>query len=389
MDVVAAEAVHVRLPLRRAVKHASAVRTETDNLLVRVQLADGSVGWGEGVPREYVTGETVDTALALLKRTDLRAQLGVCRTFVDAVGACERLTLPAVPGDARGVAGNAARCALELALLDAYGRRFGENLSTVTRLAAPDLFDPRPRVQYSGVILSAKGWKARVAAVGQRVYGFAALKVKVGVAGSDDARRLRTIRRCVGPGIDLRVDANEAFPAADAVGHIRALLPARVSSVEQPVAHEDAAALPGIRKAAGVPVVLDESLCSMVDAELAHANGWCDAFNLRLSKCGGFIPTLRLAEFARAGGLWVQLGCQVGESGVLSAAGRHFATSVRDVRHREGSFDRRLLHDWLTEEDVTFGRGGFAPALTGPGTAVTPDPARVAVHTVRREVLLG
>lgn len=389
MPVAELEAYHVRLPLRRPVRHASHARTDTDNLLVRCRLADGTTGWGEGVPRDYVTGETIDTALAHLKRSELAAQLEPCDSFGAAVAMCERLRLAPVPGDDRACGGNAARCAVELALLDAYGRRFGESLSHVTKLIAPDLYDPRPRVQYSGVILSARGWKARVAAVGQRIYGFNAIKVKVGIAGQDDGRRLRVIRRCTGPGIDLRIDANEAWPAGEVADRLAELAPARVSSVEQPVRHEDVACLAAVRKRSPVPVLLDESLCSMADAAAAHDNGWCDGFNLRLSKCGGFIPTLRLAQYAATHGLKYQLGCQVGETGVLSAAGRHFATSVAGILHREGSFDRRLLADWLTAEDVTFGRGGFAPWLTTPGLSVTPDPTRVAIHTARREVLLG
>ena len=135
--------------------------------------------------------------------------------------------------------------------------------------------------------------------------------------------------------------------------------------------------------------MLDESLCGEVDAERAVGGGWCDLFNLRLSKCGGFIPTLRLAEFAEQHGLGYQLGCQVGETAILSAAGRHFATSVKDIRYLEGSYDRHLVGEALGKEDITFGRGGWAPMLIGSGLGVKIDPARVDAVTVRREVLLG
>src|SRR4051794_24228447 len=50
----------VRLPLKRPFKHASTTRHESDNVLIRCELADGTTGWGEGVPRSYVTGETPD-----------------------------------------------------------------------------------------------------------------------------------------------------------------------------------------------------------------------------------------------------------------------------------------------------------------------------------------
>src|SRR3954451_15892716 len=128
MRVVELEARHVRIPLRRKVTHASHVRTETDNVVVRCVLSDGTVGYGEGVPRDYVTGETIDFAIDLLRTSDLPAQLAGCADFVQAVQLAERIKVAAVPGDDRMIGGNAARCAVELALLDAFGRAFGEPL---------------------------------------------------------------------------------------------------------------------------------------------------------------------------------------------------------------------------------------------------------------------
>src|SRR5947209_12465304 len=115
MKVVELTAIYVRIPLRRAVQHASHTRTETDNVVVRCVLDDRTEGYGEGLPRDYVTGETIDSALTLLKRTDWPAQLEPCRDFAAAVGLAERFELPAEAGDERGCMGNAARCAVELA----------------------------------------------------------------------------------------------------------------------------------------------------------------------------------------------------------------------------------------------------------------------------------
>src|SRR5258707_10560909 len=104
---------HVRIPLRKAIRHASHSRTDTDNLLIRCVLDDRTEGWGEGVPRDYVTGETIDSALALLRASDLKSQLDGCADFAAAAALAERLRLPAVPGDDRAIHGNAARCAVE------------------------------------------------------------------------------------------------------------------------------------------------------------------------------------------------------------------------------------------------------------------------------------
>jgi muconate cycloisomerase len=193
----------------------------------------------------------------------------------------------------------------------------------------------------------------------------------------------------MGRKVDLRVDANEAWTLEEAAAKITALKPFGISAVEQPVPHADIGRLAEIRRDTGVPIMLDESLCSLTDAEQAVTQESCDLFNLRLSKCGGFIPTLRLAQFARRVGLGYQLGCQVGETAILSAAGRHFATSVRYIRYLEGSFDRHLVKEALGRKDLTFGWGGWAPALPGPGLGIDIDPQALERVGGRKEVLLG
>jgi muconate cycloisomerase len=387
--VVELTGFHVRIPLRRTIRHASFERNQTENLVVRCLLDDGSEGYGEGVPREYVTGEAPDSALKLLRSSKLHEQIAFCGSFDEAVAMAERLRLAPVPGDERGRQGNAARCALELALLDAFGRSFGESLQAVTRLLAPELYEPRGYVQYSGPVTSASAWKLPFFALAFRCYRFADVKVKVGIAGNNDPSRLRRLRRLIGSRIDLRVDANEAWAPAEAADRIRALEPARISAVEQPIPHDQIDSLADLRRQVRVPIMLDESVCSPHDAERAVALQACDLFNLRLSKCGGFIPTLRLAQFARENRIGCQLGCQVGETALLSAAGRHFASSVRDLRYLEGSYDRHLVYERLSKEDITFGWGGWARALSGCGIGVTLDPESLERVTLQKEPLLG
>ncbi len=391
MKVAEITAFQVRIPLRRPMRHASHSRTSTDNVLVRVILDDRTEGHGEGVPREYVTGESAESVLDRLRQSDLAAQLEPCRDFAAAVALAERFQLTPVPGDDRGCQANAARCALELALLDAYGKHFDQPVSAVTPLLAPDLYQPRDRVRYSGAITSARaGLKMRMRIWQMWAYGFRQVKVKVGLAGQDDVARFRSLRKAwIARKVEIRVDANEAWAPAEVVERIRELEAFGIRAVEQPVAHADVGVLAEVRRQVRTPIMLDESLCSRFDAERAARESLCDLFNLRLSKCGGFIPSLRLAQFARQHGLGYQLGCQIGETAILSAAGRHFAATVADLRAVEGSYDRHLVCEALGTQDLTFGWGGWAKALPGPGLGVALDPAALERVTVRKEALLG
>jgi len=379
----------VHISLRKPIKHASHERSSTDNLIIECHLENGIVGYGEGVPREYVTGETIDSAQQTLKASDLTvlAQPNPQR-LEEAVTQAEQIRLKP-PEDSRQIKTNAARCALELAYLDAYCQAFKEPLSRITQLIEPDLYEPKERVRYSVAITSATGWKLRFQTLMRRWFGFRQCKVKVGIAGQNDAERLRTIRKLMGQAMELRIDANEAWRPSEVEKRWRELAPFNITWVEQPVSHEAIGELARIRQGFNMPVMLDESLCGMCDAEHCVQENWGDLFNLRLSKCGGYLNTLHLAAFAAKHGIGCQLGCQVGETAILSAAGRHFACSVKGLRALEGSFDRYLVKEALATKDITFVRGGLAPALTGPGLGIKIDSDALERITLRKETILG
>lgn len=389
-------AYHVRIPLKHKVRHASHAREETDSLVVRCELDNGAIGWGEGLPRPYVTGETIDNVWSLLSESDLARQLAQpFDNLTQAIKLIDQIKLKVAHGDCpfieRGCFGNSARCAIELGLLDAVARSEGVPLSRITELL-PEAFairESKPQVRYSAAITAMSPWATAVRAWKIRLYGFHQCKVKVGVADVDDADQLRRIRKILPAGrVDLRIDANEAWTCENVESKLTPLRPFGITSLEQPVPHQDVSGLVQLRGRIGVPLMLDESLCSLTDAHRAIESGTCDLFNIRLSKCGGFVSSLRLAALAHQAGLGYQLGCQVGETGLLSAAGRHFACSVGNIRYLEGSYDRHLVRECLTVQDLTFARRGLAPALIGPGLGIEIDEVALRRVTVREQTLV-
>lgn len=387
------EAFHVGIRLKKPIRHASHSRTQNDTLIIRCELTDGSVGWGEGLPRPYVTGETIDSAMSQLKTSDFE-QIADCDfkdqiDLVTAVSEWRPGVIEAAGCDSRKSGfGNSVRCALELAVLDASARSVGMGVSDVIQaLAEPlGLKQVSSSVQYSGVVTSSSGRVAQFrSALKMRLFGFDSVKVKVGHPEICDRRLLARVRRIVGRKMNVRVDANEAWKPEEAVKKIGELLPFGISSVEQPLADSDRSHLAALRREVDVPIMLDESLCSVADAHEAVAAGSCDAFNVRLSKCGGILNSLQIMQIAQANGLMVQLGCLVGETGILSAAGRHLACSVGPVRFYEGSYDRFVVRDRLTTEDCTFGYRGTAPSIGGDGLGIKVEESEVNRLAVRKQ----
>jgi L-alanine-DL-glutamate epimerase-like enolase superfamily enzyme len=385
MNISSLTLFKVAVPLRKVVRHASFERSVSENLVVRVRLSDGTIGYGEGVPRSYVTGETVDSAFAALEGHDWARLVGRPKDFGALVAKLETLTLPEIESDPRGMAGNAARCAIELAILDAYGRRFGEPVGRAVELARADGLKRTPGahpVRYSGAITAESDWGEIVSAFKARIYGFHQVKLKVGTQEQDDPSRLARMRQLLGRRMDIRLDANEAWPASELVERVQPLRRFGPTALEQPVAHAEVDQLADLRPILGIPVMLDESLCGYPDARAAALNGTADLLNVRLSKCGGIFPSLRIIALAQRFGLGVQLGCHPGETSLLSAAGRHVACRVAGLRYLEGSYDRHILAANVTPHDVTFHYGGRARPLTAPGLGVEVDPTALDAMTV-------
>jgi len=179
------------------------------------------------------------------------------------------------------------------------------------------------------------------------------------------------VRSAVGGSVELRADANAAWTAEDALDALEALRPFALSCIEQPVAADDIDGMRYVRERAGIKVMADESLVTRAQARQLIERRACDLFNVRVSKCGGISGSLDIAGLAGRAGIGIQVGAQVGETAILTAAGRHLAANLPELVYAEGSFGALLLSEDVSEEDLAFGAGGVAPILTQPGLGVT------------------
>jgi L-Ala-D/L-Glu epimerase len=356
----------LRIPFQQAFSHALHSREESDAVIVKVTDTDGRSGFGESLPRSYVTGETAESMIARI-REHLAPKI-FSETFAPGWEMFEYLQSVMRDwsrSDDRNtsiVAWNAAFCAVELALLDWSLRADASSLA--------DFLPPvRYEVVYSGVI-SADA-PAHAAALAQRMARLGISQIKVKVGTPDDLARLEAVRKAVGDKVELRADANGAWSAEDAVEQLRRLAPFNLQAIEQPVRADDLVGLKRVRDESGISVMADESLVTLEQARRLIELRACDLFNIRISKCGGISGSLAIAKLAEEAGIKIQVGAQVGETGILSAAGRSFAAHLPVLAFAEGSFGTWLLTEDVTFEIVAFGYGGRAPLLRTRGLSVT------------------
>jgi L-alanine-DL-glutamate epimerase-like enolase superfamily enzyme len=263
------------------------------NTLVRLEH-QGLEGLGEASPSHYY-GESRRLVEAALE--EWASHLGGDPFALDSVE--QRLH-----GVLRG--NRAARAALEMAMHDWIGKRLG---LPVWRLLG---LDPS-RTPLSCVTLGMASPEEMERKL-ETVLEFPMLKVKLGARGDID--NLRAIRRRYSGRI--RVDANTAWSAPEAVRVLREIEPLDIELVEQPVAREDLDGLKWVRERSGIPVFADES--AHVLGDIGNLAGRVDGVNLKIMKSGGIREMLRMIHAARAHGMKVMLGSMVESSLALSAA---------------------------------------------------------------------
>lgn len=348
----------LKLPFLFPIKHNLATYTSSQNLVVKVTADGPRPGYGEGVPRDFVTGETMAASLAYLTETLAPALLA--QEFSSPLQLRE--TLSGLFRETAAEQHPAAFCALETAVLDAAGRAWD--------LPLHDFLGPRGEgpLIYSAVIpMTTPELLSRFFGL-VKMQAMPFLKLKVG--GPDDLEILKLARDSLGWDIDIRVDANCAWTEAEAIRRLREMAPYRLSAVEQPVAKDDFDGLKAVEAATGLAVIADESLCNEREARRLIDLKACQIFNIRLSKCGGPGAASRIRRMAAEAGVRCQLGCHVGETSILSAAGRHFASCSPELVYLEGSFSPFLFAREPVAQAVVFGPGGRAPGLAGPGLGI-------------------
>jgi L-alanine-DL-glutamate epimerase-like enolase superfamily enzyme len=375
----------VRIPMRQPFIHAGKRRGRTASVLVSID-ARGVRGWGEGAPRGYVTGESVDSVVKALSQADTAMldktmDLGGGGDFAEAIRALARWSLARWSSLGHYLADSpAAAAALELALFDLlcklHGRPGIEALRMVPETAALLRPEAEPTSVSLVLDLASDPITEAVRLGPDKVAAIRHLKLKADADIEACLARVGAARAAFGPRVLISVDANGAWSAPEAVRAACALRLLDIAWIEEPLAPRDWNGLRAVRQDGGVPVMLDESCTGIADLALAAGHDAVDYVNVRVSKCGGLFPALALAAQARERGLGAQLGVHVGEVGPLWAAGRLLACGLAGLAAAEAGRQDEWFPEPLTQPPYRVDRiKNLAPPLTGPGLGVEPTAA--------------
>ena len=281
MKITSVRLGRISVPLRTPFKTALRSVSSVEDVIVEIHTDCGAVGYGEAPPTGAITGDTTGAIIGAIQdhiaKTIIGRDVDELEPLLQSVQKC--------------IVGNSsAKAAVDMALWDLYGQLYnipvykllgGGRKQIVTDITI-SVNDPDTMVSDS------------LKAVAR---GYDCLKMKVGVNPELDVARLSAVRNAVGKDIVIRIDANQAWNAKQAVRILDQMQEKGldIEFVEQPVPAADLEGMQYVTRHASVPVLADESVFSPADALRIMQTGAADFVNIKLMKCGGITNALRIA----------------------------------------------------------------------------------------------
>lgn len=350
-----------------------------DSIIVRVCNDEGVFGYGECKPKKNITGETIESVTDYIANVFWPSIQGQILPIDDSLGLGYKVfesihnILPefSVPGV---LAWNSARAAVELAIIDCFLR--GKRRSLI------DYIPPKAQeIEYSATITARQPEK--IASMAKEYYSNGRRRFRLKIS-HDYANQVEAFYSEIKEKVSLHLDANGHFDlelAAQFCNEISHKY--NVEAIEDPIPRGDVSNLRKLSQEVSMPLMLDDWIVTHKDADSLIENLEGGIFYLKVSKCGGLVNTLSLAERALNSGFQVGIGSHVAETGILSAVGRNIAAHIGDCKYVSGSSGSRLVEN-VVEKPVCLSKKGFGSPLKGLGIGVPVSDANLEKFSSRK-----
>jgi len=358
------DAFAISMPLKAPIAMSGIVIATTDNLIVRAEDTDGTVGWGETSSAPTMTGETPEGSVAAarfmaerLTGTEIKDPTTIYRDL-----------------DAVMYGNQGAKSAVETALLDIAGQRTGQPLY--------EILGGRKRDRAPVLVMVAGGDLAAEIANAESYaeQGFPAFKVKIGIKGVEkDLERARAIRQALGPAVRISADANQGYAPADALAFAKAAGDAGLDFLEQPVAGTDLDSMRACAEVCSVDLAADEGFHSLGDIRRHHELGAAAGGSLKPIKLGGLFAVMAAANLMDGLGMKVNISGKTADTSIASMAIAHLAVAVPRLDW-DANLTSHYLTDDVVENPLAYIDGHVLPG-DEPGVGVTPDEEKLARYT--------
>ena len=287
--------------------------TTRHHVMVWITADNGITGIGEACPLRFTADDDFNHIKRVIDQDLGPSLIGLNPFDFDLID--ENL-------DEYPLAGGTARAGVDIALHDLAGKLRGVPVYQILGGLSRD------HVELAKVLGIGNPDDIAKMALKEVEQGAKAIKIKVGIEPDQDIETLRQVRDVVGDSVRIRADANTGYSVETALKVLRRTENIELEYLEQPVAADDHEGLSQIRKDSGTPIMADESLYTLKDAESLIEHAAVDFFGLKLIKHGGIYKARQIASLAEGHGIecvvispWeTQIGVSAGVHLILSGS---------------------------------------------------------------------
>jgi L-alanine-DL-glutamate epimerase-like enolase superfamily enzyme len=363
MRIEQVEAIPYSVPMRKPLHFASGAVYQMDHVLLRLTTDDGLTGIADVPPRPYTYGETQASVVAILEGL-----------FSEALIGADPLDRSRIHAKLHRTVGNyTAKGGVDIALWDLIGKSLG---LPVHRL----LGGYTDRLRVSHMVGFASG-PEMVEEARRYVedYGIRVFKVKVGRRPlSLDIDLCFALREGLGPDVELYLDANRGWTAAEALRVLDATSGLGLTFFEEPDDAKEILARRRLVQLSRIPIVADESAPSLGDAAREVQTGGATALSIKTARTG-FTESAKILSYAEALGIDVIMGNQI-DSQIGSTATVTFGAAFEHSSRHAAELSNWLdMADTLAAEPMVI-MDGMISAPTVPGVGVEVDAEKLAYY---------
>ena len=382
---------HISIPFRFAYGHSKASHRRVESVVCTVRDENGTCGYGEAVPRHYVTGESCASVMEDAKR--------IAPVLLSAIQNVETLKTALIEQAEHwtGPFPSCAFCGVEIALLDLLSRRAGVSFHSLLGTQKLD------ELSYSGSIGIGNPLFLKAQLLAYRAMGLKSFKLKVG--SDHDLESLEMVRQILGNDVRIFVDANGAWDRETAIRKAEAFQALEVWAIEEPLRRRtpELSALQRdcegtlderhyqdnawVRQRSPIPLIADESAISLQSLRAVIGQKAFDMVDIRLSKLGGGLLSANMVEQVTEAGLRFYIGAMVGESAILAAAGSGFGSVHAEHLLIQGHSHRALHGRKTMKGGPKLRHGGKLLVGQEAGLNVFPHPKTLDALTLKKEIL--
>jgi len=364
MKIVKVEVFPVSLPLRKPFKIALGTMSHSPHAVVRITTDEGIVGYGEASTWHVVYGYDQHELVWAIERYLGPSVMGLHVYEIERILETMDSVLPK---------NLMAKAGVEIACQDARAKALGVPLS---QLIGGALRNPVQVVETIDIVPLKEAAQMATKHVEN---GFQCIKIKVGLDPKEDVERVRVVRETVGPEIQIRVDGNQGYERSSAMKACLAMERFDLQWIEQPLPDWDLEGLAMLAGALRTPIAVDESIYTLHDVYRVVKAKAADVINIKVAKCGGINPSLKIAHAAQSMGVPCFLGgCT--ETGVGAAAALHFGACAPNLFPAVELGGSSSFTDDIVTEPLLASRG-MIPLSEKPGIGVEVDVSKLKKYS--------